>query len=124
MNTKPNRHREYQKRVLEERGIDYKIYQSQIPLWWRNPTNPASLRLTHIGFKFFTKSLGIPFHQVEITSELKSKHLLQLERLFAEPYYLGNERKIIVFSESDAIMLQLHAGNLGGYLENLQLNSD
>ena len=120
--SKPHRQKDYQRKVLEGCGLDYKAYQSQLPLWWRNPTNPSSLRLTFPGYKFFSKILGTACHEIELAEQLKSKHLLQLERLFAEPYYIGNE-KIIVFGESDAIMLQLHAGNLGNYLDNLQINS-
>lgn len=116
-----SKQRDFQKKLLAENGLDHRAYQSQTSVWWRNPTNPDSLRLSYIGFRFFTKVLGNPHHIIELASPLKSKHLLQLERLFSDPYYINNQ-DIIVLGEQDAIMLQLHAGNLDQYLENLQIN--
>jgi len=49
--------------------------------------------------------------------------LLQLERLLQEPYYIRNLTHLIVASETDAVMLQLHAGDLAQYLDNLQSNT-
>jgi hypothetical protein len=46
--------------------------------------------------------------------------LLQLERLLQEPYFVKDLTHLIVSSETDAVMLQLHAGNLSQYLDNLQ----
>jgi len=47
---------------------------------------------------------------------------LQLERLLDKPYYLPNWKRLLVLDEATAIMLQLHAGDLGTYLDNLQAN--
>ena len=55
---------------------------------------------------------------------IKPRQLLQLERLLTEPYYIKDLLKLWVHSEQDAIMLQLHAGNLAQFLDNLQENSD
>lgn len=118
-----NRQREYQRKVLTERNLDYMLYENHgSTSWWRNPMNSSSLRMTYPGYKFFSKILGIKTYPIELSEPLKSKHLLQLERLFSEPYYI-NQESIIVFGEGDAIMLQLHAGNLPQYLENLQVNN-
>jgi hypothetical protein len=118
----PNRRRDYQHRVLSEAGLNPLHYEAMIKIWWRNPTNPNSLRLTHYGLKFFVDTLKQPSHTVKLAEPFKSKHLLQLERLFTAPYYVRNNA-LELFSEQDAIMLQLHAGNLGQYLDNLQTNT-
>lgn len=86
--------------------------------WWQNPSNSNSLRLTKIGYKWTEKYCKIKYITVKISHDIKSKHLLQLERLFKEPYCIIG-KTIHLMSESDAIMLQLHGGNLDQYLENL-----
>ena len=100
---------------------DPTMFDAMIPLWWRNPTNHNSLRLTVQGFRYFVKKLSIKSYSVELSTILTFKHLLQLERLFQAPYYIQN-KTLVVFSEQDAVMLQLHAGNLAQYLDNLQSN--
>jgi hypothetical protein len=109
--------------VLREAGLDPLLYESHVQMWWRNPSNPDSLRLTRFGVTFFENTIKLPTYKVTLQEAgYKSKHLLQLEKLFTAPYFLKNE-SIIVFSDTDAVMLQLHAGNLGQYLDNLQSNS-
>ena len=117
-----NKQRDFQRRVISGAGLDPIPYESFIPMWWRNPTNHNSLRLTHIGLKFFTQQLKLPSHEIKLSEPIKSKNLIQLERLFKEPYFIKAE-SLIVLSEEDAIMLQLHAGNLGQYLDNLSLSN-
>lgn len=111
---------EYQSKILTERGLIPKDYLHLIPTWWRNPTNRKSLRLTHYGLVAFHK-LGVKTYEIKITTPISSKHLLQLERLFKEPYYIRGAGDLVVFGEEDAIMLQLHAGNLAQYLDNMQM---
>lgn len=117
-----SKQREFQRRVIREGGLDPLPYESFIAMWWRNPTNHNSLRLTHIGLKFFTHQLKLPSHEIKLSEPIKSKNLIQLERLFKEPYFIKAE-SLIVLGEEDAIMLQLHAGNLGQYLDNLSLSN-
>ena len=117
----PNRQLEFQQRVLTACGHDYKLFIEHAKIWWRNPTNHNSLRMTRFGLDFFTKKLDIKTYKVPVDKPLNFKHLIQLERLFTAPYFL-HTGAITLFSEQDAIMLQLHAGNLDQYLENLQLN--
>ena len=59
--------------------------------------------------------------EVKISHEVRFRQLLQLERLLKEPYYIRG-RTIVLSSERDAIMLQLHAGDLARYLDNLESN--
>jgi len=119
----PNRQREFQDRVISASGVDPRIFVSLSIHWWRNPTNHNSLRLTWPGFKFFSKQINLPSYDIELVNDLRFKHLLQLERLFQAPYYIGS-KSLHVFSEQDAVMLQLHAGNLAQYLDNLESNKD
>jgi hypothetical protein len=117
-----NKQQEFQHQALIDAGVaDPTMFDTMIPLWWRNPTNHNSLRLTVQGFRYFVKKLSIKSYSVELSTILTFKHLLQLERLFQAPYYIQN-KTLVVFSEQDAVMLQLHAGNLAQYLDNLQSN--
>jgi hypothetical protein len=90
-------------------------------LWFRNPTNRASLRLTRPGFVAFNKFAQIKFYDIELDQGITMRQLLQLERLFHDPYYIKSHDFIQVSGEQDAVMLQLHAGALGQYLDNLQI---
>jgi hypothetical protein len=89
------------------------------------------MRLTKFGHGFITKFTNSKFAEVNLSHDINSKHLLQLERLIAEPYYLKYYNKnnfavqqkhgtIYLLGEQDALMLLLHAGNLAQYLDNLQ----
>lgn len=90
-------------------------------LWFRNPTNRHSLRLSATGWKHWKIHGDFVFHTVELAGTVTGRQLLQLEKLFTAPYYLKGDLNICLISEQDAIMLQLHAGNLGQYLDNLQM---
>jgi hypothetical protein len=118
-----NRQREYQRQAISAIGLDPNPYEEMSKIWWRNPTNRNSLRLTHFGLKFFVDQCKQTAHTITLDADsIKNKHLIQLERLFTAPYFIKNTA-IIVFSEQDAIMLQLHGGDLNTYLENLQSNT-
>lgn len=119
----PNRQREFQHRVISESGLDPNQYEEMYKIWWRNPTNKNSLRLTNFGLKFFVEQCKQTAHTIKLdANSIKNKHLIQLERLFTAPYFIKNSA-IMVFSEQDAIMLQLHGGDLNTYLDNLQTNT-
>ena len=119
----PNRQREFQRQAISAIGLDPNHYEGMSKIWWRNPTNKNSLRLTNFGLKFFVDQCKHTAHTIKLDADsIKSKHLIQLERLFTAPYFIKNTA-IIVFSEQDAVMLQLHGGNLNQYLDNLQTNT-
>jgi hypothetical protein len=90
--------------------------------WWKNPLNPHSLRLTPQGHRWIKRHTDIVFHAVAVSSDVKYRQLLQLERVFRSPYYLATTGYLYVHSETDAVMLQLHGGDLATYLNNLQSN--
>jgi len=87
--------------------------------WWTNPINPDSMRLNRAGFIWFHDVARQISHDVELQHALTAKHFLQLERLITEPYYI-KKCSLVLFGERDAIMLQLHAGNLTAYLNSLE----
>jgi hypothetical protein len=90
--------------------------------WFFNPTKPTSMRLSKIGATWLSKKTTFPFHIIKLDKQITPKMLLQLERLLTEPYYIKDLTELWVHSETDAIMLTLHAGNLAAYLDNLQDN--
>ena len=88
--------------------------------WFFNPTKPSSMRLSKVGATWLQKKTNFSFHTVALDKGITPKILLQLERLLTEPYFIKDTKELWVHSETDAIMLALHAGNLGAYLDNLQ----
>jgi hypothetical protein len=88
--------------------------------WWKNPTDDNSLRLSLAGLQFVKAVLKLTSYDFELTEELTNQQLLQLERQFKGMYYLLKRQKIIVFDESESIMLTLHSGNLRAYLDSIE----
>jgi len=113
---------EITKKFLSQATQEPKYSQPIRFVWWRNTTNSNSMRLTKTGYEWTQKFANVKYHKVELSHGIVGKHLLQLERLLQDPYYITGKH-IFVYSEQDAIMLQLHAGNLGQYLDNLQSNT-
>jgi len=93
------------------------------PRWWFNPINPASLRLTREALAWINKHTKIQAHRVKLQRGLGGRQFLQLERLLTSPYVIDTYNAIIIFDETTLIMLQLHAGDLNTYLQNLEDNS-
>jgi hypothetical protein len=90
--------------------------------WWYNPTNRNGLRLTSIGYKWINKHTDLKFYIVNLQNKIVGRQYLQLERLLSAPYFISKSDQIGVHSETDAVMLQLHAGDLVTYLNNLENN--
>jgi hypothetical protein len=92
--------------------------------WFKNPTDPHSLRLTLAGLQFVKAVLKLQSYEFPLEAELTNYSLLQLERVFKGMYYLLKRQKLIVFEEEEATMLTLYGNDLKGYLENLEQNQD
>ncbi len=108
------------------------IQQANIPVgettdyqkvWWVNPTDDQSLRLTLQGLQFIKAQIKLQSYEFTLTEELSNHNLLQLERLFKGMYYLMKRKKLIVFEEEEALMLTLHGSNLKAYLDTLESTS-
>jgi hypothetical protein len=110
-------------KLIAEYENDSKSWPGVEYIWWQNPTNPISLRLTTVGYKWISKNTKTVFHKANLIQTLTAKHLLQLERLFKSPYYIYGRTKIYLTNETDYIMLQLHSENLADYLDNLDNQS-
>lgn len=123
---KPSTHKQHEKQVevISIAGFDPTRFVGVEHQWWQNPTNPNSLRLTTIGYKWFTTVAKLKAYEIKLPEKeyILPKHYLQLEKLFEEPYYIKGRSVISVFGERDAVMLQLHAGDLTSYLNNLESN--
>lgn len=115
-----HKQQQFQERFIIAAGYPVERFTGVEFTWWFNPTNHNGLRLTRTGYQWTMKHSRWQYHEVTLSHKISSKHLLQLERLLQEPYYIRDLTHLVVSSETDAVMLQLHAGNLSQYLDNLQ----
>lgn len=77
--------------------------------------------MTMDGHAFVSKyTPQLNWHFVELKDKMMPKQLLQMERLITAPYVIRRLASIYVLDETTAIMLQLHAGDLNTYLQNLE----
>ena len=87
---------------------------------WKNPSNPNSLHLTSAGWALVVK-LRMTVYKYEFNEHLTGKVLLQLDRYLQGPFHVyGNGRRLAILDEQDHIMLELHAGNITKYLDDLE----
>lgn len=115
---------EYNRIFFESAQLDINSNHIDTNNFWWNPTNPNHLRLSNIGITFIKKQTKLPIYTINVSHPLLSTHLIKLARINLGPYYLQtkNTGAVIMLTDSEAAaMLTLHAGNLGQYLENLQL---
>ena len=92
--------------------------------WFKNPTDPNSLRLTLAGLQFVKAVLKLQSYEFPLQEELTNHGLLQLERVFKGMYYLLKRQKLIVFEMEEASMITLYGNDLRGYLDNLEQNQE
>lgn len=106
---------------ISEANLSPSDFKSYLWSWWQNPISKTSVRLTHAGFVFLTKTLDIEHHKMTIKSDQLGKNLKILSLLdkhITTPFYLPRRDRIVFFGSNDLIMLQLMDGNLDQYLEN------
>ena len=127
--SKSSQNKQYTQRQLTKIFVD----QAGIPIgqttdmqrrWWKNPTDPNSLRLSLAGLQLVKAVLKLQSYEFVLDEELTNHNLLQLERQFNSMYYLLKREKIIVFEEEEALMLTLHGNDLVSYLDNIETNND
>ena len=90
--------------------------------WWKNPTDPHSLRLSLAGLQFVKSNLKMQSYSFDLPEELSNHQLLQLERHFKGMYYLLKRSKLVVFESEEATLLTLYGNDLKSYLNNLEAN--
>lgn len=88
---------------------------------WHNITNPNSLRLTNGGYAWVIKHCKLTAYNIKVNRRMTNLVLLQLDHLMTAPYCLVSRNAIKLIGEQDAIMLELHAGNLESYLNSLDM---
>lgn len=87
---------------------------------WKNPTNPDSLHLSTAGWAIVAK-LHMTVYKYKYQETLSGKLLLQLERYLQGPFHVyGHGRQLAILDEQDHLMLELHAGDLATFLDNLE----
>jgi hypothetical protein len=111
----------YTEGILQAGGRSAAEYPQYIRVWWWNPTDTNSLRLSKSGWQFIKKSTKIPLYECSLSEPLRNRTLIQLSRLFTCPYYIEKPDKLILLGEQETVLLKLHADNLQQYLDNLQL---
>jgi hypothetical protein len=87
-------------------------------VWFYNPLNAASMRLTKTGFKFCTINAQIQHYQHDFGGLLLPKTLLQMEKYFPCPYYITFHCKLKLLDEATSITLSLYDNDLQKYLDN------
>jgi hypothetical protein len=121
--TNLNRRGEWRGKAISAAGYDPRrdFTSESFARWWFNGINHTSLRLSRAGAEWFGGNAKFHFYHVQLQTQITGKQMLQLERLFDSPYYLIN-KGIYMLDEATYIMLQLNAGNLAQYLDNLEDN--
>lgn len=113
--------RDYQSKILNQIGLNPDDFISISVNWWRNPLNPHSLRLTNEGFNWLTRVAKLTSYKFKLPQgeSIVGRQMLQLESSFLDPYFITGPNTLYVFGERDAIMLELHGGNLTAYLNSI-----
>ena len=110
---------EYTSKFITEAALDPNERNMFLWLWFFNPANKSSVRLTKTGFTFLTKNLKLMSVEVNIENPIVNKLLLKLDRHIHSPYYIQNSKTIHFFGSEDALMLTLNGNNLENYLNSL-----
>ena len=102
---------------INDQQLDHCLSQ-----WWHNPAQ-INLRLTKVGWQYLVAVLKIPNYTFNIPL-FSSKVLLLLDRKMDSPYYIHNKyaipNAIVLFSESDAMMMALIDNNITRLLTDMK----
>ena len=108
-------------------GADTDIEHLPRMLWYNWP-NVYSLHMTFTGMNMLSSIAFCKFHLVELNKPLSSKMILQMERLFDQPYVIappkGSAARIHVAGDQLTVMLHLYDGDLSAFLHNLETQLD
>ena len=120
----PNRRVEWRNKAIAAAGYDPQrdFTGESFARWWFNGINPTSLRLSRAGAKWFIENAKFQFYTIKLSTPITGKQFLQLEKLFDAPYVISSSKQVHMLDEANYIMLQLNAGNLAQYLDNLEDN--
>ena len=87
-------------------------------VWFFNPLNASSMRLTKTGFQFCTKHVEIMHYKHPIEEKILPKTLLLMEKYLPAPYYISYQNELRVFDERTSMTLILYDNDLQKYLDN------
>jgi len=87
-------------------------------VWFFNPLNASSMRLTKTGFQFCTKTAEIQHYRHQIDVVLLPKTLLQMEKYFPGPYYISYHNELRLFDQATSVTLSLYDNDLQKYLDS------
>ena len=116
-------------KLIQEQEISGKFpkdFSTQINtrLFWQDPKNQNSLRLTKQGHIILTKQLGFNFHKVDLAKGQfwSNQMLVDADKAFDVPYAVetrGREyNKIIIYDDITLVELTLRGGDLQTYLKS------
>jgi hypothetical protein len=88
-------------------------------VWFFNPLNANSLRLTKVGFQFCTNNAEIENYRHNLNANILPKTLLQMEKYFPAPYYINYINEIRIFDERTSMTLILYNNDLQKFLDNI-----
>ena len=106
-----------QKHLAKE--VDQKLIDYYRAVFWFNPTNERSMRLTYSGIDSLLE-FNIQHYSHKLEQAILPKTLVQLEKIFTEPYYIDGLNCIKTFDEATSLTLILYNNNLQSYLDNSQ----
>ena len=111
--------------LLAEPGIAQNFINPDVEkiyhLIWFNPLNPNSYRLTQFAFSILNKKY--PVYSYSLDNMISNRTLLDLEKNFKFPYYLHGRKQISIFTDNDAVFIELLGGNILEYLTKLAKQS-
>jgi hypothetical protein len=84
-------------------------------LWWSNPYNVLSLKLSKLGYAHLTKTLNLTQYEIDIesllpeytTGSMSGKDILTYTKGLIGPWYL-RKNILILFNSKDATMMGLY----------------
>lgn len=104
----------------------YSIISDSVPhfrkVWFFNPFNVASARLTKTGLEFCTKTNEIRSYRHKITEKINLKQLLFLEKYFTSPYYIHDLHDITVLDQITSVTMIMYDNDLKQMLVDLSLH--
>lgn len=115
MNDIKSKFTEILKKTLQENNFQFDESGFEFKLWFNLRKNSPSLRLTDDGLSYVIQA-DLRTYEIDFPKELKisPQILIWLDRYIESPYYLSNN-KIIVITEKSAIELHLFSGDLKKY---------
>jgi len=113
--------RELTKLFLEKAGLDTspEYVKTRLLEWWVAPLSPRGLHLSKAGVEFVDEVLQLEKYTYVIKKDCPRtlQTISRMNKFLSAPFYWKGQ-KLIVYGETDAVMLGIMGGDLQQYLEN------